>query len=197
MDGAYTGVSLAQNQPPFTCPYFDGANDFCNIYTAALDAAYSRLEATIAFWVKPYNAAVWSDGVQRRPFKLATTGNLDYVIFSKSTTAGYFVFAMAYNGSAKSVTLTGQSWTAWTHVALTISDSADQFKAYLNGAQAGSTQTGLATPSAGALLSTSCIIGASITTPAEIWNGWIAHVAIWSSALSPTNIANLYNWGLL
>ena len=41
-NGAYTGVTLAQ--PGIgdgnTCPLFDGANDFNNVYSASLDAAF-------------------------------------------------------------------------------------------------------------------------------------------------------------
>ena len=64
-DGAYTGVDLGQ--PGIgdgnTCPWWDGANDYCNIYSTSLRDAFNGAEGTIACWAKVNSAAVWTDGL--------------------------------------------------------------------------------------------------------------------------------------
>src|SRR3990170_2464169 len=66
--GAYTGVDLGQ--PGIgdgrTCPWFDGANDYVNTYTASLANAYNKDELTFAAWGKVNSAGIWTDGASRR-----------------------------------------------------------------------------------------------------------------------------------
>jgi hypothetical protein len=61
-------------------------------------------------------------------------------------------------------------------------------RAYINGAQVGTTQTSLGTWS-GALDSAQTCIGAANTTPASVHSGWLAHPAIWNVALTPAEVA--------
>ena len=69
----------------------------------------------------------------------------------------------------------------WFQIGLTVDKTGDKVIAYINGAQVGSTQTGLGTW-AGALAATLCNIGAAATTPTAVWSGLIAHVVIASRA---------------
>jgi len=73
---------------------------------------------------------------------------------------------------------------------MTWSKSADQMKAYYAGGQTGATQTVLGNWTE-ALSATRSNIGARSTTPDQIWNGYLAHCAIWNRALAPAEIAAL------
>lgn len=196
LNGAYTGVDLAQAQAPFTCPFWDGLNDVCNIYSAALNTANPKSEGSVAAWMKVYNAGVWTDGTQRYVFSMATSGPQERIWMYKTTSNGVFQFTSRVGGTEKGVSASSQSSTAWMHVAMTWSDSGDAMIAYINGAQTGATQTGIGTGSANNLVTTTSCIGAGSTTPTLIWHGWIAHVALWNRPLTPTEVANLYAWGL-
>ena len=46
-------------------PFFDGANDDINIYTAALAAAFSGHVGSLMVWCRVANAGVWTDGAAR------------------------------------------------------------------------------------------------------------------------------------
>lgn len=190
-NGAYTGVDLAQSQPPFIAPLFDGANDYCNIYSAWLNTNFNRNELTFAAWAKPYDAGVWTDGVTRHVIWLATNSTQEVIQVRKNTTNNQFLLQYILGGTAKSVTLSSQSWTTWTHLAVTNSKSGDAMMAYINGAQVGTTQTSLGTSSGNNIITTQATIGASSTTPGSVWSGWLAHAALWNRALSAAEVARL------
>lgn len=196
LNGAYTACTLAQAQAPFTAPLFDGSTSYCNIYTAALNTAWNRSETSLSIWVKVAAAGVWTDATNRRAFSMFTSSTQDGMFCGRTSTNGQFTHFDYLGGATKSVLLTGQSFTAWKHVVLTVSDANDQCIVYHNGAQVGTTQTGLGTASANALTSTACCIGAQTTTPATVWSGWLAHCALWNRPLSAAEVANLYAWGV-
>jgi hypothetical protein len=60
----------------------------------------------------------------------------------------------------------------------------------VNGVQSGSTATGLG-DWAGSLSANNTLIGAQNKSPSVVWNGWIAHAALWAAALSDAEIAYL------
>ena len=81
--------------------------------------------------------------------------------------------------------------TAWFNVILTWSKAADQLKVYINGVQSGTTQIGLGTW-AGNLDNWTTVIGAVDASPGGgVWSGFIAHVALWNTVLTPTQIATI------
>lgn len=189
-NGVYTGVEL--NNPGMgdgrSAPYFDGTNDFCNVYSTALNSAFNNAEGTIALWAKVNAAAFWTDGLAHRLMILRADTNNRLFIF-KPTTSNTLQWFYIAGATTKSVSLTISS-TDWMHLALTWSKSADQMIAYVNGAQTGATQTALGTW-AGALASTVCCVGAASTAPAEVHNGNCAHAALWSAPLSALEIAEI------
>ena len=191
-DGAYTGVTLGQTGigDGNTCPLFDGANDYGNLYTAGLAGVFNGAEGTMAVWCKMNTAGVWTDSTQRYLYRLAadTSNRAD---ITKQATTNQLRFRYTAGGTEELVTDTSLAGTAnWFHLAMTWSVAADQVIAYINGAQVGATQTGLGTW-AGALSSTSTVIGALNTTPSAPHYGYLAHVPIWNVALNSTQIADL------
>jgi len=84
---------------------------------------------------------------------------------------------------------TSMNPTAFFHVGLTISKANDRLIAYINGVP----QTPLASLGTfvGAPASTTCVIGSANTTPATLWAGNIAHVAVYAQELSAAAAALL------
>ena len=191
-NGAYTAVTLgvAGIGDGRTAASFDGSTSFNNIYSASLQTVFNGGEGTVALWIKVSGAGVWTDGVQRRFFRLSTTGT-DFMYVRKDTTNGQMLFNYAPSGASKSVTVNSLSSVGWLHIAMTWSKSADQMKAYINATQQGSTQTGLGDWVGTLLSNTATMIGAADTTPNNVWSGSIAHAAIWTTPLSAAQILTL------
>lgn len=191
MNGTYSGPTLANAAGPGgldVCPLFDGNNDFANVYSAALNAAFNGAECTIMAWLKVSAAGVWADGIQRFPWRFLNASNHRYD-FSKLTNVNLMQAQYRVGAASKDINL-ATSNAAWFHATLTVSQAADQFKLFINGAQSGLTQTGLGTWS-GALSATGCCIGAFSSAAAFPWSGWLAHQAIFASALAPTAILDI------
>lgn len=189
-NGSYTNVTLGQTGigDGRTAASFNGTTSFCNIYSASLNGAFTGGENTIAFWAKGTTDAVWSDGINRQLFRLFVDAS-NFVRFIKGAdnvlNASYVAGGVSNGIGGGTPGLTG-----WNHIAFTTSKVANQRKLFINGAQVGSTAT-VGGTWAGNLSSTECAIGAANVTPVEVWNGVMAHAAVWSSALTPAQVASL------
>ena len=66
-NGTYSGVTLGQEGigDGGQAPLFDGANDYVDIYSAALAAIFPYDEGSFCGWMKVFNVGVWSDGAVR------------------------------------------------------------------------------------------------------------------------------------
>lgn len=188
-DGAYTGVTLGQ--PGIgdgnTAPFFDGANDYVDIYSVALRDNISVTEFTIALWAKVNS---WADGTFRR-FISIRGDNWDDIIHLFTHNANNTIF-MQYE--ANNIPVTVQSnlggTSDWFHLAITVSALADQMKSFVNGAQTGLTQTGLGAWAGGNIDTDRSLIGARFKT-ANVMNGWLAHCAVWDTPLTAPQILDL------
>ena len=192
-NGVYTGVTLGQPGvgDGDTCPFFDGANDFNNIYSVAFNADFDGGEGTIASWFKVNAAGVWTDSAYRDAVILYADGN-NQIRMYKGSTNNQFNFIYKAGGTQELISRT-ISPTAWTHVALTWSRSAGangEMKVYISGLQVDSTQTSLGTW-AGNLLDGWTLVGANRDTVANPWHGWMAHALVSKVALSASQIADL------
>lgn len=194
-NGAYTGVTLGNVGigDGRTAAGFDGATSYNNVYSASLNGAFTPGEFTVALWGKVSAAGVWTDGILRRLIRLRADANND-IALSKNSTNGQLIAGYTAGGTGKFVTVSTTT-LGWFFLALTVSKSGDAMKAYYADAgtpfaQAGATQTGLGTW-AGALASTTTIVGAAVTTPSNVWSGNMAHVPLWSTPLSAAQIATL------
>lgn len=172
---------------------FDGTNDFVNIYSSDLNSVFNPNEGTIVAWAKVSGAGVWSDGTYRTIVYL-TADNNNRISVIKHTASNTLTMQMVSGGTTKYVTPTLSS-TGWFQIVLTWSASADQMKAYVNGAQSGTTQTGLGNW-AGSLVNTSnntSIGGPNTITGSSSWSGLINDVRLYSRALSSQEIADMYS----
>lgn len=186
-DGAYTGVTLGQPGigDGLTCPYFDGINDYNNVYSAGLAADWDGAEYTVAIWAVPDD---WTTNNLRMLILRADANNL--VQFYQGATDGQARLDIVSGGVGKNFAIPTGSPTTFSHFAITNSESADEAKAYFNGIQNGATQAGLGAW-VGALNVSRCIVGASTLVPGLPYAGYLAHYAVWKSALSAEKILSI------
>lgn len=190
-DGAYTGVTLGQ--PGIgdgrTCPFFDGATSYNDIYSVPFAADFNPNTGTVIEWVRVVNVGAWTDGVERRGLTVAVDGN-NFVILRKSAAANRLDWYYRSGGVQNLRGRVGLTTTGWICMAMTWNKPADEVRAYYNGVQEGATMNGLGVW-AGALNANLCVIGAADNTPALVWHGWKAHAALWNAVLTPAQIAEL------
>lgn len=188
-NGVHYGVTLGE--PGIgdgeTCAYY-GTYDsgyYTDIYSAAFDAAFNGDEGSISLWAKVANVGIWTDGTQTLMIDIASlvTGS---VTIQKWSVANQL--AAGYTG--KAVIKSGMTTVDWFHVVITWSATADEVKVYYNGAQEGATKTGL-TAWSGNLDSGAVRIGAFYSAN-HTFEGWLAHVAVWDRALTPTEVTEVY-----
>lgn len=194
--GAYTGVTLgnAGIGDGRTSAGFDGATSFNNIFSASLAAAFNGSEGTVTSWARVSGSAVWTSGVAHRIVVFQVDAN-NQVQLRRGSTNNTLQWVYNAGGTTESVTLGSLSTLNWMFLAWTWSASADQCKAYYKDdvtpfAQVGVTQTGLGIW-AGTPAATTTQIGSLNTTPAQVWNGTLAHAAVWNTPLTSAQIATL------
>lgn len=186
-DGAYSNVSLAATIAPGNtpAPAFNGTTSLVNIYTASLGSAFSGAAGTLAGWLRVSGAGVWTDGANRTAMVLLADAN-NYVHIRKSSTNNRLQLFYNAAGTLLTHNITLNPAT-WFHVACTWSAAANAFRAWVNGVEQ-TPATGLGAWSGSGLADTFCNIGAQNTTPAAVWSGNLAHVAVWGAALTHSEI---------
>ena len=188
-DSAYTSVTLGQAGigDGRSCPLYDGSASFNNIFSAALDADFNGAEGSLAVWSRVRNVGVWTDGSVRAFVHIRTdASNLLYIVKSGNNTVQYAYIA---GGVTESQDLT-ISDTGWNVYSMSWSALADEVRYYHNGTVVGLTDTGLGTYNGG-LNSAQCNIGARFTTPTWVFDGRIAHAALWTTPLTAAQHARL------
>ena len=192
-NGSYTAVTLGQPGigDGSLCPSFDGSTSYMSQWSANLQSAFNGAEGTVMAWMKVSGADVWTDGTQRFVISFYADGN-NYKFLFKNSTSNQFIFQARSGGTMKQTNKSSVSNTGWVQVALTWSEAADEVKPYWNGVQEGSTKTGLGVW-AGAIQDATSKVGAKNNVPQNVWDGYIAHVAVWDTPLSATQIADLYS----
>lgn len=188
-DGTYTAVTLGQTGigDGNTCPLFDGATSYVNLLTASLRAAVNYVEGTFSGWFKLNST--WTDGARGFIFYLYSAGG-SYIIIEKRAENNQFRFRQNNAaGTDRLYDINPFTSTAWNHVAMTWTATGNAVICYMNGVQV---DGGLAGPGAqqGATID-GIFIGSASAVPGNPWKGWLAHPALWTSALTPTQIASL------
>jgi hypothetical protein len=187
-DGAYTGVTLGQTGigDGKTCPLFDGSNDVNNLYSAGLIADFSGSAGTIATWAKVSGSGVWTDSTARYMCAFFVNSN-NYAYIYKASANNRLVGELKAGGSQEWLTSDGHSETDWWHFAFTWDKTANQTKLYHDGSLDDSDDvTGTWSGSI-----TKMVIGALNGTPTGVWDGYLAHTALWTKALTLQEINNL------
>jgi hypothetical protein len=195
-NGAHTGVTLdyAAGIRGSRAIYYDGANDYTNVYSASLAAAFNGNEGTLMTWARVANAAVWTDGTVRVIARCcATVANNDYWI-GRSTVNNELTCNAFIGGASKERRISSLESTGWMNIALTWSKTDDAVTAYLDGVARSS--IGELGTFVGGLDSTRTIIGAGATTPNNQWPGLIGPTLLCNYAATPAQIAAAYKAAL-
>lgn len=193
--GAYTGVTLGQTGigDGRTCPLFDGASGYVNIYTEALQTLFNSgglgAEGSCIIWAKVFNSGVWTDGNWRSAFMCEQGWDTNRIAFLRANSDNVLNWHYVANGTFDNPAKSSMSELDWMCLGFTWSKTADKVIAYYNGAQEGATETGLGTWNGGILLN-HMNIGAGLTGT-ELWYGWLAHVILLDAPLSATKMLSL------
>jgi hypothetical protein len=179
-----TGVGPAGG----TAPLFDGTNDYCDIYSTDLNTAFNGGEGTLAGWIKVFGVGIWTDSTSRMLFQLRADAS-NRVFITRQTTDNQILSDFIGGGTADTEFHNGLNSTDWLHFAIAWSVTTNEVRHYLDGSLT-ETDTGVGTW-AGDLSATETIIGASATTPTGMFNGYLADIAIWTTALSAAQILDL------
>ena len=194
-NGTYTGVTLANAAGPSgetSVPFFDGANDYLDFFSAAFDAAFNGATGTAMVWAQAFNAGVWTDGSIRYVIRMYDDANNAYLMDKGNGANAFFQEGEAGAGLA-SIGTGGHNPVAWTCYGITWSDgnNDDQFKAFIDGAQTGATSAALNNWSGGGLTNTATVIGALNTGAVFSWHGWMGDAAVFDYVLTPAQILDL------
>lgn len=167
-----------------TAPYFDGINDWVNVFTPALAAVANPKEITIMIWVKP---VTWADIIRHEAFSFHNTDARFLFMYKVDGTANYFRARRrwdANNDLQDDAAAAGLNYICYV---LRVSESANQVSLYKNGIRVDGFD---ATAVVWVPPILRAAIGYSITFSANKWNGNIAHVALFN-VLSEAAIADI------
>ena len=162
---------------------FDGTNDYVDLGGAA--SGISGTEGTISLWFKPTSNYLFEIKVDSNNWISAYFhSGSDYVACTRR--------AGGSNDSASSFTDGSGNDGNWHHVAYTWSESGDKFISYQDGSAA-TTRTSIESWSGTPSIFT-------LGKHSEHWSGGyytgnINDVSIWNSALSASDISDIYNSG--
>lgn len=186
-NGTYGNVTLGQVGVlrGSTCAYYGGTNSYCNIYSSAFNADVNKSEGSISLWCKIDED--WSVTTLRYLIRLYSSGTNQIRIYKSTSNRVILEYLAGGVSSSREITT---SETGWFHLGLTWSKSNDRVRFYLNGLQVGSDVTGLGTWS-GNLGSAATDIGASSNAGSSSWIGWLNHVAVWATELTPAEMGAL------
>ena len=147
-NGTSSGLTLQDGGSPVSydtlaAPRFNAATpSYCNISSASIISAFNTGVHSVGIWAK-IQSAQWTDGVQRMAFVHARdSGNLSHLTKAASSNTVNLFFRGSFvtdQIGVGSLSLANQ----WFHFGYTVDTGADQLKAYLNGVQIGTTQTGI------------------------------------------------------
>lgn len=191
-DGTYVGVTLGE--PGIgdgnTSVLLDGNNDYINIFSAGLAAAFNGAAGTAAIWARVFDLATWSDGTIRKALLLRADVNNRIFLHKVDVPANDWRHEYRAGGVIEGQNTGGLTSTDWIHYAVTWDKVADEVRSFIAGTQSGPTADTLGVW-AGALSNVRTLIGANSMVPANVWHGWLAHGMLLDYALAPAGIADL------
>lgn len=156
----------------YTAPTFNGAQDFVDIFSAALAAAFNGDTGGACAWARVSGIGVWTDGADRMILRFTEVAGQNEIGIPKHSSDNAFRWRTKRNNVFVG-TLSAESTTAWA--LWSISWDANGFYLYRNGTSRGT--PALAQPWSNAL--TIAMIGASEpVAPTWFWSGGITKVGL-------------------
>ena len=159
---------------------FDGTNDFIDVGSFSLNAN----AGTVSAWIKSSNTSDFQmiigkfvSGSRQLQFRTETNGKIRLILYKSSTVNSLL--------DSTGTVLDGN----WHHVVFTYNSSG--INLYIDGSASGSNTTNITPVQAS---TDNFMIGArKISTPEKFFNGSIDEVAVWNTALTSTQVAEIYN----
>lgn len=187
-NGATTGATVGQAGigDGRTSYGFDTVNDYVNVMPSGstFPTAFNGVSGSLAVWLK--FSGNWADATIYRAYEFQVDAN-NRVALSKNGT-NTLVAAYLAGGTNSSILKTSFSPSTFFHLAMTWDKATlNQVALYINGTQQGTSVPGTFSTSP----LTITVLGASSTVPANVWNGNIAHMALWNKALTAAEIFEL------
>lgn len=168
-NGTHTAVTLRQPGPNGQfAGLYDGLLSYTDIYTALLNTNFPRAAGSIFLLMR---RDTWPASGSDNAVRFLVDANNFVDIFAGINT---LVYRHVGGGTTRQITKSSVTTTNWIVPGITW---ASTMKAYYNGAQEGATQTGAGTI-VGNLASNGAIIGASSTSPGNVWEGYLAYVLL-------------------
>ena len=188
MEGANTGITMGQ-LAGYNLGYaglIDGINDYGNISSAEINSKFNPDTGTIVAFAKVANVGVWTDGAIRQVVRIQIDAS-NFIILRKTAANNTLSMWIRGAGGGTAITTTLTS-TSWFMIALTWSGA--NAAGYINGVSVGT--SGDITDLVGNLGSTTTVIGAQNTVPAQVWSGNICYVGLAPYVMTPIEIADIY-----
>ena len=159
---------------------FDGSNDYIDVGSFSLNAN----AGTVSAWIKSSNTSDFQmiiskfvSGSRQVQFRTETNGKIRLILYKSSTVNSLL--------DSTGTVLDGN----WHHVVFTYNSSG--INLYIDGSASGSNTTNITPVQAS---TDNFMIGArKISTPEKFFNGSIDEVAVWNTALTSTQVAEIYN----
>lgn len=189
LNGDHTGVTVGQAATAALglAVLDDGATSYSNIHSAEINSVFNPDAGTLMILAKVKDAGVWTDNTLRDIVRLRADGDNE-IFIHKQQAVNSINFQMDAGGTTKAVASVALAGTTdYFILAMTWDTGANQLKAFINGIQVGSTQTGLGVW-VGNLLDTNTVIGAASTIPGQVWDGFRTHVKLLRGVLPPAQI---------
>jgi hypothetical protein len=170
---------------------FDGSNDYVDISTVADN--FNSNTGTAEAWV--YRTFQDTTTAYPTPISIGRISNSNITEVWFNTDSDVFNFHYIDGSGVEdfvNVPSAQIPQNQWVHIAWTWDTTTDEFKVYINGSQAGTTQALTGTWS---LAPTVAYISAStdVTGPSNYWQGLIDEVRIWNTARTQSQIQdNMY-----
>ncbi len=180
------------------CAQFDGSASYINLYAAVTKEPTTIGSISLLAAVPQANLA---DTTKMQIITLKYDAS-NYIDITFDATAYRFNGAYDAAGTLVSVNSNlvynvdgGPQFPEWHTFGLSWTKAGDALKFYVDGLQQGSTQDTLGTW-AGAMASTTMVLGSSSTSAADVLTGYLARVGIWSVVLTDKEFADLAVIGL-
>jgi hypothetical protein len=170
-----------------TAPVFNGAGDYINIDTAALEAAFDGDEGSWMIWVQPVESAQWNDTNLRRPFTIYGNNGTDDQLYFQADGGGNMLQVRRGSGVDRndSIAVSGAGWVHFTGRWSRTNNETEIFK---DGVGTGS--PAICDQNWSSATFARALIGAWAASSLP-WAGGIAHVALFDRVLSDTEIEEL------
>jgi hypothetical protein len=167
---------------------YNGSNSLTDVFTPSLQSVFDGSQGTLGVIGRVLNAGVWVDGIRREATRFVNTVTFaDYLYIAKHSVANQWRFAYSAGGVGRILDVASGGSLQWNFLLQTWDIPNDEFRAFVNGNQVGSTldSLGVWAPPIGA-----ATIGAS-GAGANVWSGWECHVFLLDYVLSPGNVLTL------